>query len=72
MPQGKPNAQTMASARYQKKMGYVSKSFKLKEEDVKAFKIACEAAGVSMASQITAMMRQFVADVNGQEAGKGA
>ena len=46
--------------RYHKKVGWKPKSFMLKEEDVKAFSEACKKAGVSMASQITKMMREFV------------
>ena len=54
------NAQTKATEKYHKKVGLINKTFKLKKTDVDAFVSACEAAGVSQASQITKMMREFV------------
>lgn len=55
-----PKAQTEATKKYQKKVGLIAKSYKLKREDVDAFAAACETAGVSQASQITKMMRQGI------------
>ncbi len=46
--------------RWNKKAGYVSKSYKLKQDVVEAFANACETAGVSQASQLTKMMMEFV------------
>lgn len=63
MPKGSPNAQTKATEKYQKKKGYKAKAFKLKEEDIEAFEKACEKAGVSQASQITKLMKQFVEEM---------
>ena len=60
MPKGAPNKQTIASEKYQKKAGYISKSFKLKKNVVDAFKKACDRAGVSQAGQITKMMNDFI------------
>ena len=51
--------------RYHKKVGWVSKSYKLKQADIDAFADACAKAGVSQAGQITKMMREFVEQVNG-------
>lgn len=65
MPTGKPNPQTIASAKYQKKAGYISKSFKLKREITERFQEACAQAGVSQASQITKMMEAFIEEVEG-------
>lgn len=59
MPKGKPNSQTIASEKYQKKAGYQVKSFKLKREVVEQFEKACEQAGVSQASKITELMNAF-------------
>ena len=64
MPVGNPKPQTIASERYQKKAGYISKAFKLKREVVESFAEACEKAGVSQAGQITKMMKEFVEEVN--------
>lgn len=60
MPVGSPKPQTVATKKYEQKAGWMSKSYKLKREDVEAFSIACEKAGVSQAGQITKMMREFV------------
>ena len=49
MPVGNPKPQTIASERYQKKAGYISKAFKLKREVAESFAEACEKAGVSQA-----------------------
>ncbi|MGN8818564.1 hypothetical protein ACTNEN_09620 [Oribacterium sp. HCP28S3_H8] len=46
--------------RWNRKAGYVSKSYKLKKDIVEAFATACESAGVSQASQLTKMMQEFV------------
>ncbi len=48
------------------KAGYVSKSYKLKQEVVTAFAEACEKAGVSQASQLTKMMKEFAEKQNNQ------
>ena len=61
-----PTAQTKATEKWQKKAGYkkkvgiISKSFKLKKELTDEFKEACEKAGVSQAAQISKMMREFI------------
>lgn len=44
---------------WNEKAGYVSKSYKLKQDVVKEFKAACDRAGVSQASQLMAMMKDF-------------
>ena len=54
------NAQTIATEKYHKKVGLINKTFKLKKADADAFAAACAEAGVSQASQITKMMREFV------------
>lgn len=64
MPKGKPNPQTVASEKYQKRAGYVAKTFKLKQSVVDEFAEACEKTGVSMAGQLTKMMQAFVEEAN--------
>ena len=54
------NRQTIATEKYQKKAGCVTKSYKLKKETVEAFALACEKAGVSQAGQLTKMMKEFI------------
>ncbi len=56
--ESKANVQTRATMKYQKKVGIIAKSFKIKKELADNFKIACEKAGVSQASQISRMMQQ--------------
>lgn len=67
MPVGNPNAQTIASAKYQKKAGYMTKGFKIKRDVAERFAEACEKAGVSQAGQITKMMETFIEAVNREQ-----
>lgn len=60
MPVGDPKPQTVATRKYEKKAGWVSKSYKLKREVVEQFAEACEKAGVSQAAQLTKMMNEFI------------
>ncbi|NBH99738.1 chemotaxis protein [Anaerotruncus sp. 1XD22-93] len=60
MPVGSPKPQTIATKKYEKKAGFVSKSYKLRKEVTDGFARACEAAGVSQASQLTKMMQEFI------------
>lgn len=60
MPVGKPTPQTIATKKYEKKAGWMSKSYKLKREVVEEFARACEEEGVSQASKLTKMMKEFV------------
>lgn len=55
-----PKPQTIATDKYQKKIGLISKSYKLKKEVVEAFADACKQAGVSQAGKLTELMKQFV------------
>ena len=59
MPVGSPKPQTIATEKYGKKVGLMSKSYKLKREVVEEFASACEKAGVSQAAQLTKMMQEF-------------
>ena len=60
MPVGNPKPQTVATKKYEKKAGFVSKSYKLKRTLVDQFADACELAGVSQAAQLTNMMQGFI------------
>lgn len=64
MPKGNPTPQTIASEKYQKKTGWMTKGFKLKREVAEEFAEACEKAGVSQAGKITELMKQFIEEVN--------
>lgn len=63
MPKGKPNPQTIATEKYQKKAGYMTKGFKIKREVAERFEEACQKAGVSQAGKITELMEEFIAQV---------
>lgn len=60
MPKGNPSKQTIASEKYQKKAGYMTKGFKLKRDIVEQFEAACERAGKSQAEVIRELMEEFV------------
>lgn len=64
MSKGSPKPQTIATAKYEAKVGLVSKSYKLRSELVKQFAEACEKAGTSQAAQLSKMMQQFINEVN--------
>ena len=46
--------------RWQKKAGYISKAYKLKQETVEKFAEACKKANVSQAAQIRELMENFI------------
>ncbi len=60
MPKGNPSKQTVASEKYQKKAGYMTKGFKLKRDIVEQFEDACDRAGRPQAEVIREFMEEFV------------
>ena len=64
MPTGNPKPPTVASKKYQDKVGWISKSYKLKKEVVELYADACEKAGVSQAGQLMKMMKEFADRTN--------
>ena len=62
MPKGKPNPQTIASEKYQKKAGYKTKAFKLKGDVADRFQETCTKVGRSQASVITEFMEKFISE----------
>lgn len=67
MPKGRPSAQTIATGKYEKKVGIIAKSYKLKKELVDEFADACERTGTSQAAQLSLMMKQFIEEVKASE-----
>lgn len=63
MPIGSPKPQTVATRKYEKKTGWMSKSYKMKKEIVDDFAKACEQAGVSQAGQLMKMMQDFTEEI---------
>jgi uncharacterized tellurite resistance protein B-like protein len=49
-----------ATARYQKKKGLISKSYKLNHETVEMFAEACENIESSQARELTKFMKRFI------------
>lgn len=64
MPTGNPKPQTIATEKYGRKVGLMSKSYKLRRELVEEFAEACGKAEVSQAGQLEKMMRQFIEEQN--------
>ena len=62
MPKGTPNAQTKATEKYQKKAVLINKLYKLKKDVVEEFKETCDNLGVSQASALTSLMKQFISE----------
>ena len=60
MPIGEPKAQTIARKKYQEKVGYISKSYKIKKDLAEEFAEACKKNGISQAQQISKMMRDYI------------
>jgi len=60
MGNGGAAPRTVANGKWQKKAGYISKSYKLKKIHTDAFANACEKAGRSQASVITELMEGFI------------
>lgn len=53
-------AQTKATKKYEKKVGIVAKSYKLRKELVDQFKDACDKKGISQAAQLSKLMQNFI------------
>lgn len=60
MPIGNPTAQTEASKRYQKKVGLIAKSYKLKKDLAEEFARVCKEEGVSQAALLTEWMTKYI------------
>lgn len=52
---------TIRTARYQEKVGLISKSYKLKRTDVEAFAEACKERDESQSAVLTRLMREYIA-----------
>lgn len=66
MPKGSPNKNTIRVDRYQKKVGYKVKSFKLKGDIADRYAAACQKAGVSQAAKIVELMEEFIKEVEAE------
>ena len=57
-------AKSRATIKYEKKMGLVSKTYKLRLTDVEEFRAACAESGESQASVLTRLMRSYIQSRN--------
>ena len=64
MPKGTPTAQTIASEKYQKKVGYKAKSYKFKGDVPERFAEACAKAGVPQSVKLAELMEEFIEQIN--------
>lgn len=64
MPVGNPKKSTLRTKKYQEKVGYIAKSFKLKKDITDRFTAACKERGESQASVIARMMEEYIAETN--------
>lgn len=55
---------TRPQDKWDKKAGVASKTYKVNEKTAAEFKEACAKAGVSMGTQLTKMMDDFIMEVN--------
>lgn len=62
MPKGNPKPQTIASKKYQEKVGLVNKSYKLRRTLTEQFADACKKRGVSASGAISQFMKEFIAE----------
>lgn len=60
MPKGRPTAQTIASEKYQKKVGLIVKGFKMKKDLAEEFRETCDRLGLAQANVITEFMEKFI------------
>lgn len=58
--------------RWDKKNGYISKSFKMYKSIADDFRVACEKAGCSQASVIQELMKDYINKQNGDTSEKKA
>lgn len=64
MPIGKPSKQTIATEKYIKKVGLISKSYKLKKELTEDFAEACAKRNTSAATELTKFMEKFIEETD--------
>ena len=62
MPVGNPKKSTLRTKKYQEKVGYIAKSFKLKKDITDRFTAACRERGESQAAVITRLMESYITE----------
>lgn len=64
MPVGNPSKQTVATQKYNEKVGLISKSYKLRKELTEEFADACAKRNISAAAAITEFMEKFIKETD--------
>lgn len=64
MPIGNPSKQTVATDKYAKKVGLISKSYKLKKELTEEFAYACSKRNTSASAELSKFMEKFIEETN--------
>lgn len=62
MPVGNPKKSTLRTKKYQEKVGYIAKSFKLKKDITDRFTATCRERGESQAAVITRLMETYITE----------
>ena len=62
MPVGNPKKSTLRTKKYQEKVGYIAKSFKLKKDITDRFTAACRERGESQAAVITKLIKSYITE----------
>ncbi len=60
MPKGNPKPQTVATRKYEEKIGMISKSYKLRKELVDEFAEAAKAQGSNQSKELSRMMQEYI------------
>jgi predicted DNA-binding protein YlxM (UPF0122 family) len=60
MPKGNPKPQTVATRKYEEKIGMISKSYKLRKELVDEFAEATKAQGSNQSKELSRMMQEYI------------
>lgn len=60
MPKGNPKAQTVATQKYEKKIGVIAKTYKLRKELVEEFAEATKAQGSNQSKELSRMMQEYI------------
>lgn len=55
---------TRPQDKWDAKAGLIAKTYKVNKDTAEAFQAACKKAGVAMGTQLTALMKAFIEEVN--------
>lgn len=64
MEERQAKSQTIATRKYEKKVGIIAKSYKLRKSLVDEFKKACDSKGEAQAAVISRFMEEYISETN--------